>query len=67
MPQASPQKRRMLTCREVADLYGVSYVTVKRWVAKGLIGVVRVGPFRAVRITEEEAARHFRVEPGAKS
>ena len=55
----------LLTCNEVAALYRVSVRTVKRWVRKGVIGVVYVGPYHAVRITRDEADRHFRRVPGA--
>ena len=65
MAVTQPQTRDpLLTCREVADLYAVHVKTVRRWVRKGIIAVVLVGPYRLVRIRKSEAARHFRNVPG---
>ena len=49
----------LLTCNEVARQYGVEPETVRRWARKGVISVVHVGPYRTVRITRDEADRHF--------
>lgn len=68
MRASSPnQAHELLTVREVAERYRVHVVTVKNWVRKGIIAVVRVGPTRRVRITAEEAARHFVQVPGAQT
>jgi excisionase family DNA binding protein len=65
MHAASPAK--LLTVPQVAARYNVHRVTVWRWIRKGIIGVVHVGPYRRTRITEAEADRHFTETPGAKS
>jgi len=49
----------LLTCRDVAKAYGVNVETVRRWVRKGVIAVVLVGPYRLVRIRRSEAEKHF--------
>jgi len=55
----------LLTVAEVAQSYNVSDETVRRWMRKGIIGYVMVGPFRARRIPKDEAERHFAAVPGA--
>lgn len=55
----------LLTCREIATRFHVSYETVRRWVQKGAIESCRVGPERAIRVRLSVAARHFVVVPGA--
>ena len=57
----------LLTCREVAEMYRVQVETVRRWVRKGVITVILVGPYRHVRIPKTEADKHFEVVPGAKT
>ena len=61
-PRSSPC--RLMTCREVAVRYRVHVETVRRWVRKGIVGVVRVGPYHRIRITEAEAKRHFESSTG---
>lgn len=56
----------LFTCQEVADKYHVHAETVRRWVRKGIIAVVLVGPYRLVRIRREEAEKHFVHVPGAR-
>lgn len=58
---------RLLTCRQVAVAYKVHTETVRRWVRKGVIGVIRVGPHRAIRIPKSEAVKHFMLTQGAKT
>jgi excisionase family DNA binding protein len=68
----SPQKPNpnhgstLLTSREVAQLYRVNPETVRRWVRKGILPVVRVGPTQRIRFCEAHVQRYFREEPGAK-
>lgn len=62
---AAPPER-LLTMSEVAQSYHVSDETVRRWVRKGIIGYVMVGPFRLKRIPESEANRHFASVDGAR-
>lgn len=54
----------MLTVREVADRLAVHPDTVRRWVDKGAVAAVRVGPAGTdkprVRIAEAEAAKLLR-------
>ncbi len=52
---SSNNVRRMRTQQEVAAMFGVSLSTVKRRIADGTIGTVRLG--RVVRIPDEEVAR----------
>lgn len=67
MRATSPEKE-LMTVAEVAALYGVHDVTIRRWIAKGLMGIVRVGPGgRVIRITRVEAMRHWVETPGAKT
>jgi excisionase family DNA binding protein len=57
--------RELLTVMEVAQTYHVSDDTVRRWMRKGIIGYVMVGPFRVKRIPKVEAEKHFTPVPGA--
>jgi excisionase family DNA binding protein len=43
----------LMTVRQVAELSGVDRVTVWRWVEKGVVPAVRVGPTRRIRITRD--------------
>lgn len=49
----------LLSVSDVARRYGVSSETVRRWIRKGIIAYVMVGPFRLKRIQRVEADRHF--------
>lgn len=60
------QDEPLLTCEEVANKYRVSVLTVRRWVRKEIIGHVRVGPYRVIRIPLSEARRHFVEVKGAE-
>ena len=47
IPTNRRERRRpdqLIGLREAADLCGVHYVTLRRWVAAGRINAVRVGP-----------------------
>lgn len=57
---ASKTDAKLLTCRQVAERYGVNVETVRRWVRKEIIAVVFVGPTRRIRITQAEADKHFK-------
>jgi excisionase family DNA binding protein len=63
----APTDNELLTCQEVARLYHVHVETIRRWIRKGVITVVRVGPYRLVRIQRSEAQRHFIIERGVDS
>ena len=52
-------ERDLLTVAEVAQHYAVSTETVRRWIRKGILGYVMVGPCRVKRIPKVEAAKHF--------
>jgi excisionase family DNA binding protein len=45
-----PDRRRMLTLQEAADLCTVDYETFRRWVAKGVIPHVLIGPNNLKRV-----------------
>lgn len=59
-------KRRLLTPTQVAEAYDVDVATVRRWLRKGIVAHVLVGPFRYKRIPESEARRVFRKVQGAQ-
>lgn len=65
MNVASPSD--LLTVPQVAAKYGVHRVSIWRWIAKGLIATVRVGPTQLIRIERCEADRHYKRTEGAKS
>lgn len=48
---------RLLTIREAAERWGVSYETARRWVDKGVVEAVRVGPTGQIRIRETVVAQ----------
>lgn len=50
----------LMTVRQVAELSGVDRVTVWRWVEKGVVPAVRIGPTRRIRITREVVDRCIR-------
>lgn len=54
------KSKALLTVREAADRLTVNIETLRRWIRKGAVKVVLVGPSRVVRITAEECARHVR-------
>jgi excisionase family DNA binding protein len=47
----------LLTSREVAQLYRVNPETVRRWVRKGILPVIRVGPTHRIRFCESQVQR----------
>jgi len=58
----------MLSTGDVARLYGVSAMTIRRWIKLGLIEYVEVGNThlrrrRTIRISKEEAEKHFKTVP----
>lgn len=57
----------LFTIPEAAARLQVSVVTMRRWVRKGAIGHVLIGPYRIVRIPEQELKKQIRAIPGAKS
>lgn len=59
---ASVTERVLLTVREVAARFGVHEDTIRRWVEKGALDAVRLGPHGPgrkprVRISEAEARK----------
>lgn len=42
--------QRLLTITEAADRLSVSYETLRRWIEKGAVAAVRVGPVGAIRV-----------------
>lgn len=48
---------KLLTPRVAAFRLGVDEETLRRWIRKGAIQVVKVGPHRRQRITEAEVER----------
>jgi excisionase family DNA binding protein len=69
MPTRANERRkddRLLTPSQVAHAFDVNVETVRTWVKKGVIAHYLIGPFRAVRISRQEAARHFTPVAGAK-
>lgn len=53
-PSSKDQSRRVLSIRQVADLFGRSPRTVRGWIADGRLPVVRVGrtPFVPERVLD---------------
>jgi len=49
----NPPPTRLLKVREYAAQQNVSPRTVRRWIEKGAIEIVRVGPTRRIRIRVE--------------
>lgn len=58
-------EKARFTVRESADRLTVSVGTLRRWIRKGAIKVVFVGPHRAVRIERDELEKHVRHPPAA--
>lgn len=64
---ANRRQRRhpeLIGLQEAADLCGVSYRTIRRWVADGRINAVRVGP-RLLKINAEDVLKLIRPVGGA--
>lgn len=47
----------LLTLREAADLLTVDYETVRRWVAKGVVPHVAIGPNNIRRVYRRDVER----------
>lgn len=54
------ERDELLTIGTVASMYGVSEETVRRWMRKGAIRYVAVGPHNARRVPKSEADRMLR-------
>lgn len=62
MPPPAPPKpdpNELMTLGEVAETFSVHVETVRRWVRKGIVPVVLVGPFKQKRIRRCIAASFF--------
>jgi excisionase family DNA binding protein len=57
----------LLRPSECAALYQVHPETVRRWLRKGIVPCVEVGPFHARRIRRSDADRFFRSVDGVAS
>lgn len=44
-----PNERHLVSCAEAAQHFGVSYETIRNWIANGTINGYRIGP-RVVRV-----------------
>lgn len=66
MDATSPAVVTYYTVREIADLCRVHPVTVRKWVACGVVQVVRVGPAGRIRIPVEEIPRIIGTDPTPK-
>ena len=53
----SPGYQPLYTVRQIATSLGVHQTTVRKWIACGEAKVVRVGPYRRIRITAAELDR----------
>jgi excisionase family DNA binding protein len=51
-----------ITMQEAADTYGVSLITIRRYIAAGRLTAYRVGP-RMIRLDPEQAARELMGTP----
>jgi excisionase family DNA binding protein len=54
-----PDEGELLTIGQVAKSYGVSEETIRRWIRKGVIHCIHVGPYRLVRVRRAEAEKHL--------
>lgn len=54
-----PDEGELLTIGQVAKSYGVSEETIRRWVRKGVISCIHLGPYRLVRIRRKEAEKYL--------
>jgi excisionase family DNA binding protein len=44
MSRIRRERPQLIGIQEAADLYGVHYRTIRRWIAEGRIDAIRVGP-----------------------
>ncbi len=51
----------LLTVRQAARRCAVDVETVRRWIRKGAMVAVTVGPFRVVKVTRAEVEKHIQV------
>lgn len=49
--------KELLRADEVADYLSVSVRTIYGWIDQGLLGAVRVGPTRILRVPRENVAK----------
>jgi excisionase family DNA binding protein len=49
---------KKISMSEAADTYGVSLTTIRRYIAKGRLSAVRVGP-RLIRLDADQVAREL--------
>ena len=49
----------MLTIKEVADQLGVHEMTVRQWIADGLLPAVRLPGGKAIRVRKEDLDAHL--------
>lgn len=58
-----PDRRRLLTLQEAADLCRVDYDTVLKWVRAGALPFVEVGPTRIKRVYRRDV--ELMIQPGS--
>jgi excisionase family DNA binding protein len=64
---SSDRRRPLLTVGEAAALLTVDADTVRRWIEKGAMRALAVGPHHRLRITPAEVARHLRPYAGPEA
>lgn len=55
-----PDRRQKLTLQEAADLCTVDYETFRRWVAKGVIPHIQIGPNNLKRVYRRDVEKLIR-------
>lgn len=59
-PTTQPERRELMTITEAAERCGVDYDTFLRWVAKGVLPHVVVGPFNRKRVYKRDVEKLVR-------